>query len=36
MRMRSPSGRWFKWYEVVAVVAFGSVALALAKLGVVF
>ncbi len=33
--MRSPSGPLFKWYEVAAVVAFGGVALMLAKLGVV-
>lgn len=35
MRMRSPSGPLFKWYELAAVVAFGSVALLLAKLGLV-
>ena len=35
MRMRSPSGPLFKWYELAAVIAFGGAALLLAKLGVV-
>ncbi len=35
MRMRSPSGPLFRWYELAAVVAFGGGALLLARLGVV-
>ena len=36
MRMRSPSGPRFTWYEVAAVVVFAGAALLMAKLGVVY
>ena len=34
--MRSPSGPRSKWYEVAAAVVFASLALMMAKLGIVY
>lgn len=36
MRMRSPSGPRFTWYEMAAAAAFLGVALAMAKLNVIY
>ncbi len=36
MRMRSPSGPRFTWYEMAAAAAFVGLALTMAKLGVIY